>query len=342
MLPHPSISIVVPAHQAEDTIDRCLDALKQQTIPRKSYEIIVVDDGSSDRTRARVEAHGGVCLLNQSRAGPAVARNLGLEQAGGEIVLFTDSDCQPAPDWVERMVDPFRDARVAGVKGIYLNCQQEIVARFVQMEYEDRYDRMARQEFIDFVDTYAAGYRRDVLLAHGGFDPTFPIVSVEDQELSFRLAEQGYKMVFVPHARVYHLSHPPDLQTYFRRKFRIGYWKVKVTRMHPGKLLRDSHTPQVLKVQIFLVGFGFLSLLGSLLWTPLRWGIPLSGLSFLVSTLPFVVKAWRKDPQVALVSPVLLVVRALALGTGFCAGLGARLVPNGTSHADPEAGEDRT
>ena len=338
----PSISVVIPAYQAKNTIDRCLNGLEQQTVPRQSYEVIVVDDGSYDGTPARVADHADVLLLSQPHAGPAVARNLGLQEARGEIVLFTDADCQPVSDWIERMVEPFHDALVAGVKGAYLGCQPEIVARFVQIEYEDRYDRMARQEFIDFVDTYAAGYRRDILLACGGFDSGFATVSVEDQELSFRLAQQGLKLVFVPQARVYHLSHPPDLKTYFRRKFRIGCWKVTVTRMYPGKLLSDSHTPQILKLQMFLVGLGFLCLLGGLLWSPLFWGLALSGLLFLASTLPFVLKAWPKDPQVALVSPVLLFARALALGTGFFAGLCACLGSVGSSRAEPPAEEQQT
>ena len=77
------------------------------------------------------------------------------------------------------------------------------VPRFTQLEYEDRYDRMAGVESIDFVDTYSAAYRRDIFLANGGFDRTFPTASVEDQEFSFRLTEKGYRLVFVPSAKVY-------------------------------------------------------------------------------------------------------------------------------------------
>jgi cellulose synthase/poly-beta-1,6-N-acetylglucosamine synthase-like glycosyltransferase len=344
----PRISVIVPAYNAEDTIERCLQALESQTVPRERYEIIVVDDGSCDQTCARVQAQDGVRLLTQAHAGPAAARNLGVQHARREIVLFTDADCEPTPDWIERMVDPFygenanphgmslprssrgqavdarespRGQEVVGVKGTYLTQQQEWVARFVQMEYEAKYDRMARELFIDFVDTYAAGYRRDVFLANGGFEVRFPVASVEDQEFSFRLARRGYKMIFVPEARVYHWGHPHNLGAYWRKKFRIGYWKVLVHRRHPDKLLRDSHTPQSLKVQILLVGLGSLCLLGSMFWPPLGWGFGLLGLMFLLTTLPFVVKAWRKEPGIAVVSPGLLLVRALALGAGFAAGL---------------------
>jgi glycosyltransferase involved in cell wall biosynthesis len=325
MAQRPWISVIIPAYNAEDTIDQCLAALARQTTPRERYEIIVVDDGSSDEARARVKARAGVRLLTQVHAGPAAARNLGAEHARGEVVLFTDSDCEPTPDWIERMVTPFCDGEVVGVKGAYLTRQREIVARFVQMEYEDKYDRMARERYIDFVDTYSAGYRRAVFVANGGFDPSFPEASVEDQEFSFRLAAQGYKMAFVPEALVYHWGHARNLWAYWRRKLRIGYWKVVVHRRYPDKLLRDSHTPQVLKVQVLLVGIGCLHFLGGLLWPPLRWGAAIVGFLFFLTTFPFVFKAWAKGPLVAILSPGLLFVRALALGMGFVAGLVAHL-----------------
>ena len=328
----PWISVVVPAHNAQKTIDHCLQALTCQTVPRESYEIVVVDDGSSDDTVVRVRQHSGVRLVGTPCRGPSAARNLGVQQARGELVLFTDSDCEPAPDWIERMVVPFSaattcpDDRVVGVKGTYLSHQRELVARFVQIEYEDRYDRMARERYIDFVDTYAAGYRRDVLIANGGFDVSFTRPSVEDQEFSFRLARRGYKMVFVPEAHVYHSGHARNLPAYWRKKFWIGYWKVRVHVRHPGKVWRDSHTPQVLKVQILLAGLGGLGLCGALIFPRLWPGVVSAGLLFLLTTLPFTWKAWRKDARVGIAAPGLLLVRALALGSGFALGVLSNLL----------------
>ena len=323
MAKRPGISVVIPAHRAADTIDRCLVALAGQTAPGDSYEVIVVDDGSQDDTGARVQAYEGVALLAQNQAGPAAARNLGVRHARGDIVLFTDADCEPLANWIERMVAPFGEESVVGVKGAYLNHQPGIIARFVQLEYEDKYDRMARADYIDFVDTYAAGYRRKVFLSAGGFDTSFPTASVEDQELSFRLAERGHKMVFIPEARVVHWGHPSNLQTYWRKKHRIGYWKVKLAMVHPAKLFRDSHTPQSLRVQILLAALCGLCLLGGMLWSPLWWGFALAAVLFVVASLPFVLKTWKKDRLVSLLSPALLMIRALALGTGFGLGLAA-------------------
>jgi len=312
------ISVIVPAYNAEDSLGDCLAALQAQTLDRDQYEILVVDDGSTDET-PEVARRCGIRLIRQPNAGPAVARNRGAQAARGEILLFTDADCAPAPDWIERMTDPFRDPEVAGAKGVYRTRQREWVARFVQLEYEDKYTRMSRQDRIDFVDTYSAAYRRDVFLANGGFDALFSTASVEDQEFSFRLARKGYRLVFVPRAIVYH-CHDTTLGEYWRRKVSIGYWKALLLRWHPERAVRDSHTPQVLKVQIGLIGLLGLLLLPAPFWAPARWSALVVAALFVLTAVPFLRRVARRDPAVAVVAPFLLVWRALALGTGLAAG----------------------
>ncbi len=324
------ISIVIPAHNAEQSVADCVRSLQNQANQEDNLEIIVVDNGSTDRTAEVARQHGATVLCESNR-GAASARNAGIRAARGEIVCFTDADCCPTGDWVAQITAPLRqDPEIVGAKGTYLTRQRRLVARFVQIEYEDKYDLLRPQATIDFIDTYSAAYRRDILLANGGFDPR--IFYVEDQELSFRLASRGYKMVFQPNASVYHL-HSSTWGDYFRKKFFIAYWKAQVVRRFPTRGVRDSHTPQVMKVQMMLV----MLVLGSLLGLPAvpllqgLWPLPfwsffylfptifLAG--FLVTTAPFVLKAARKDPAVAAASPALLAVRALALSLGYIWGL---------------------
>jgi len=295
-----------------------MSALNNQSLPRSEYEVIVVDDGSTDET-ADIAARYGARVLKQVNSGPASARNKGIAEARGTIVLFTDSDCVPAPDWIQEMAAPLADPQITGVKGIYRTQQKNLTARFIQVEYEDRYDHTARCKYVDFVDTYAAGYRRDVLIANGGFSTYFPFASVEDQELSFRLASAGHKMVFNPRAIVYH-HHPESWHRYVQRKYRIGYWKTLVLRLHPSKAWRDSHTPWNLKLQMLLAALSAPLALLSLWARPCMWlfGVTLS--AFAVSALPFVAKAWRRDRPVALLCLPALYLRAWALGLGLVAG----------------------
>ncbi len=329
--PQPLASVIVPVYNGATTIERCLNALAEQTIATDCYEVIVVNDGSIDHTSAVItawaQAHPQVrCrLVEQKNQGPAAARNHGAAAADSALLLFTDADCSPRPDWIAVMCAAFDDESVIGAKGAYLTKQQALAPRFVQAEYEDRYDRMRDQPQIDFIDTYSAGYRRDIFLANGGFDTTFTTASVEDQEFSFRLAQKGYRLIFVPEARVYHL-HDADLHDYARRKYYIGYWKALLARWHPERLVQDSHTPQVLKVQILLLGvmLGLLPFaLAALIWAPFQWLWLLIGAvfaTFVFSALPFLRKLARLSWPLAGYGLIMLVTRGLALGSGFVMG----------------------
>ena len=114
------ISVIVPGYNAEKTVNDCLEALLHQTTPAEDYEIIFVDDGSTDRTTEIVGRYLAVRLLRlPANRGAAAARNAGLQEARGDIILFTDADCAPETNWIEMMRRPFQDATIAGCKGIY-------------------------------------------------------------------------------------------------------------------------------------------------------------------------------------------------------------------------------
>jgi cellulose synthase/poly-beta-1,6-N-acetylglucosamine synthase-like glycosyltransferase len=317
----PDISVVIPAFQASATIERCVVALGGQTLPREQYEIIVVDDGSSDATASRAEKAGARVLRLDRNMGPAAARNAGVAIARGEIVVFTDADCEPTPQFLAALTSPLRDPNVGGSKGVYLSKQRALVARFVQLEYESRYRHTERQKSLDFVDTYACSFRRADIIRVGGFDPRLRVC--EDQEMSFRLAEAGVRVHFAPDARTYHL-HCEDVTGYLRKKFRIARWKAAVLRRRPGKALHDSHTPPWLKVEVATAyAICVTSALYAVLRCRARAWLPLSGLlwTYLALITPFVLRSARRDLPVALAAPALLFGRDLALGAGLGVGL---------------------
>jgi lipopolysaccharide/colanic/teichoic acid biosynthesis glycosyltransferase/glycosyltransferase involved in cell wall biosynthesis len=312
------VSIVIPARNAASSIQACLKAVLAQENLEHELEVILVDDGSTDNT-AKLAESLGVRVIRQVNAGPAAARNAGANQARGEIVAFTDADCVPAADWLSHLIQPLTTPDIVGAKGAYRTRQTALVARFVQQEYESKYARLAKQRFIDFVDTYSAAYRRDVFLENGGFDVAFPVPSVEDQEFSFRLARKGYHMVFVPQAAVYH-KHDQTWSEYARRKFGIGYWKAFMLRWLPEKFLSDSHTPASLRWQIGLLGLAGILGISSLFWS-LGDMIALGCLIlFYLTGMPLLYQIYRKDRDVLWAAPVLLILRALALGSGLLGG----------------------
>ncbi len=315
----PEISVVIPAYNAHATIDLCLSAVLAQSLSRERYEVIVVDDGSTDDTATRAESFG-VRVMRQANAGPAAARNNGAREARGALLVFTDSDCEPTPTFLEALTRPFSDPAVQAAKGSYKTKQTSRTARFAQLEFEERYDMLDGHPSIDMIDTYAAVFRTQTFRDLGGFDPAFPMANNEDTDLSYRLAATGALMIFVREAIVYH-QHPNSLRRYMRVKYWRGFWRMVVYKRYREKMFKDTYTPQTLKLQSALVALAAAGVPVGLV-RPV-WGGALIALGLggvLVSSLPFVARSWKRDPGTALLSPLFLLARAASIGSGALMG----------------------
>jgi lipopolysaccharide/colanic/teichoic acid biosynthesis glycosyltransferase/GT2 family glycosyltransferase len=315
------ISVIVPAKDAAKTIRECIQALIHQEGLQfdHDYEVIIVDDGSIDDT-AEIAEQLAVKVLRQTNAGPSAARNAGARLARGTLLVFTDADCIPSPTWLGNLTQPFRNPEVVGVKGVYRTNQTALVARFVQLEYEYKYARMRNQATIDFIDTYSAAYRKEVFIQNGGFDESFRVPSVEDQEFSFRLARKGYHMVFEPSAAVFHY-HDHTLSEYLHRKFGIGYWKAFMLHWIPEKTFSDSHTAPTQRAEILLLAILLATIPFFVFWPSYAsvFFLPLVAIFFVI-TGPFLIFIGRRDLQVLWIAPGMLLGRAGALGMGLLKG----------------------
>lgn len=314
----------MPVYNGEDVIARCLDGLARQGLDTGSFEIIVVNDGSTDGTEQQVsawaDAHPDVTvrIRSQQNSGPATARNAGARVAQGEFLLFTDADCVPARGWIKAFLSAFDgDGKPDAIMGAYLCEQVAPAAQFAQLEFEERYARMAAQiakgESLDFVATYSAAYRRSAFMAVGGFDRSFRKANNEDVEFSYRLSERGYRIAFVPEARVVH-EHDSSWKAYALTKVGRGYWRMAVYRKHPGKGLRDSYTPQLLKLQAPLAMLANLGVLLALLTGRTRkLGL---AIPFALSAAPMVLFGLRRGSPATLWVPWGLWLRSMALVLG--------------------------
>jgi hypothetical protein len=218
------------------------------------------------------------------------------------------------------MLAPFGDLEVVGAKGVYRTRQKSLVARFVQIEYEDRYRLMSAAHSIDFVDTYSAAFQRERFLELNGYDTSFPVACAEDIELSYRMSNSSWKMKFAPEAIVYH-THPGTLRAYLAKKYKFAFWRVMAVSKNPRKGIKDSHTPQLMKLQLL---FAPALLSAALLDVTTRANMPASAVViglFFLSTLPFAIRAFREDPVVSILSPALLALRACAQVVGVIGGL---------------------
>jgi len=304
------ISVVIPAYNAEKTIGKTLNATLSQNFPKNRYEIIVVDDGSDDDTRQIIKKFRRVRLLKQKHKGPAVARNLGVKYAKGEIVLFTDADCIPDKNWIKKIIEPFKNKNIVGVAGTYVTLNKDkFFARFTGYEIEQRHENMKKFDSINFVGSYNCAYRKSVFMEFEGFDKSFLIASGEDPELSFRIEKIGhYKIVFQPKAIVFH-SHPENIKTYFKQKYNRAFWKVLLYKKHPSKVFGDKYTPRTLFPQILFTGLGMIIFFSSFFHLKI---FNISLLFILISLLfnyKFYLFVWKRDKTVALLSPFIFFLR---------------------------------
>lgn len=218
------ISVVVPFYNSEATLGACLDALGSQNIPRDSYEIIVVDDGSTDRS-ADIATREGVRLVRQMNRGAPAARNSGIAAATGEWVAFTDADCIPSRGWLRALLAAAASARktgaVLGVAGqVVGRLSSTPAARFVDISGGLDAERHLSHPTFPFAPTGNVMYRRDALEAVRGFDVRFAAYDACDLYARLQTTVGG-EMVFSKSAVVMHL-HRDTWAEYWRQQVNYG------------------------------------------------------------------------------------------------------------------------
>ena len=203
-------SVVIPTYNRRESLARVLDGLDRQTADPADFEVIVVDDGSTDGTSEWLREQRHVYELrsiHQANAGPARARNTGVEAAFGELLVFLDDDVLPSPELIEqhrRSHGIQTDLAVIGPLGSLPSYRQPWVA-WEQAKLERQYSAMTRGDWEPTFRQFWTGnasIRREHVLAVGGFDSAF--LRAEDVELAYRLHQRGIKFRFNPAARVTH------------------------------------------------------------------------------------------------------------------------------------------
>ncbi len=207
----PFVSVVVPSSRSA----RGARAVSQRPLaaglPRRSFEIVVVDDGSSRPVSvcAEVSARVPVTVVRQSQSGPAAARNVGVQHAGGSFVAFIDDDCVAERGWLTALVSTLTEhpgAAAGGhvVNGLATNAWSEASQLLVGFlhGYYNREPGSAR-----FLTSNNLAFPRTGLVDVGGFDPVYQRAAAEDRGLCDRWTRLGRRLIYVPGARVSH-AHP--------------------------------------------------------------------------------------------------------------------------------------
>jgi cellulose synthase/poly-beta-1,6-N-acetylglucosamine synthase-like glycosyltransferase len=275
-----------------------------------------VDDGSDDDT-ANVAQQNGAKVVRQLKKGTAAARNRGIAEARGEIVLFTDADCIVDAHWIERLAKPLMQAEIQGTVGRIVTRQNHWLARLIQAELDERYARMRQNPLIDFINSGNCGFKRAILNSNR-FDESF--AWMEDLELSFRLARSGNRMIFIQEAIVEH-EHPQNLSVYLKRKFRYASFASLLYRRYPDKLFSDSRTPSYLRWQLLMVVLAVVSMIITILWANFFPFIFLFFAGAIALSFSFCRRVVRGSLALGLAAPFFALLGNLAFAGGTAKGL---------------------
>ncbi len=244
-----AFSVVVPTYNGGELLRACLASIAALDFPRERFEVLVVDNNSTDETPSIIDSFGFTRLEERTYQGSYAARNAAMRVARGEIIAFTDSDCEVAPDWLTELWAAARDNPNAG-------CIAGEILAFPPSTPVERYSEkigLLRQRgplsgwhFKPYAQTANAAYRRDVFDRIGLFDPTMK--SGGDAEIAWRMLDKtDYEIKFAPDAKVYH-HHRTSVRDLWAQFHRYGSGKLSWARA------RADYTPPSLdKVQEELV-----------------------------------------------------------------------------------------
>lgn len=201
----PLVSIIIPVHNARRHLASCLEAVFTTGYPR--YEVIVVDDASSDGSSDTAASFGLDPVVLARRMGPAAARNRGAGQARGDILLFVDADVVITADTVSRVVQNFADHDVAALFGSYDDSPGD---QGFLSQYKNLAHHFVHQQGNPEATTFWAGcgaVKSAVFRELGGFDEgRYGVPSIEDIELGYRIKQQGYRILLDKRLQVKHLK----------------------------------------------------------------------------------------------------------------------------------------
>jgi len=229
----PFVSVIVPALNEERTIRECLVSLLGMDYPPERREILVVDNGSTDRTPDIVKSFP-VRYLREERRGASYARNRGIEESKGEILAFTDADCVVTTGWLRELVQGFEDEGVGGVEGetvayLPVTLAECYRARMRSFSHIGRTDN----PLSPYANTANVAFRREVFNRIGLFDTRFSPAGGEDVDFSWRFFQETELQ----------LRHNPKAVVFYRCRSTVGDFFSQQMRNGRGLAILQAKYP---------------------------------------------------------------------------------------------------
>ena len=287
--PEPQVSVVVPARNAAALLPRLFAAVDRTTFAGP-WEVVVVDDASTDATAELAAEWGARVVRLESQSGPAMARNAGIAAARASLIAFTDADCEPEPEWLSALTEALANADIAsGPVRPVPGADGGPFARTVSTGPGS-----------PLFETANLGVRREVIERVGGFEPFKPVPGVrtglrptveqghfgEDAVFGWRARRAGARIAFADNALVHHAVFPRGPRAYIAEHWRRRFFPAlvrEVPELRSRLPLRVFLTRETALFDLAVAGVG-----GSVLS---RRRAPL------VATLPYLVRRleWRRS-----------------------------------------------
>ena len=227
---YPKVSVVVASYNGARTLNACLASLTKLNYP--NYEVIVVDDGSTDTTPQIVSVYSDVRYFGQSNQGLSVARNTGIYAAEGDIVAFTDSDCRADEDWLYYLVGDLLNSSFTGIGGHnFLPPDDSITAAAVQVSPGAPAHVMLTDRLAEHIPGCNMAFYKWALMEIGCFDPIY-MKAGDDVDICWRLQRRGYKIGFSPAGFVWHYRRS-TVRAYLKQQRGYGEAEALLVRRHP-------------------------------------------------------------------------------------------------------------
>ncbi len=311
----PFVSIVIPVRNAESILGECLLSLQELDYPRDSYEVIIADSLSTDRTREIARQFGARVATTPKRS-VCAGRNAGFNISRGDLVAFSDADCVMYKDWLKNAIKYFADEKVAAVGGPNLvpdddSCFSQAVD--VQFAYSYYITQAAPVRVLArVIESRSHGsniiFRKDIL------DKVMPmseeLIEGEDVEMNNRIADMGYKLLYVPDVIVWHKRRATP-RSWFKQMYGYGIGRFIVGH-------RDRAAFNYMHILIGgIIPLFFLVLLAALFLWPILLKI-LFGFFVLITAALFLLALWdKKSLRVALWFPVVAYCSVGGWSAGF-------------------------
>lgn len=270
--PASGVSIIIPAYNAERTLGECLQAATTVRWPGE-LEIIVVNDGSSDKTSDVASSFPGVRTINLPHMGAAPATNFGIKSASHDIVVLLDADAVLEKGWLEKIITSLYDPSIAAVAGYAVTANSSVIGKIAGYDVESRLDKLSIDT--DHLYTMNTAYRRGILLEVGLLEEDLEVGY--DADLSRKLKAAGYRLILRKDVTCRHYWRD-DLKGYLRQQYKYAYYRMELAHKFGKSHDQFASLKMVLQVP-FTMG---------LLLAAGIWSLTSPSALFLVFLLPFI------------------------------------------------------